>query len=84
MCVASIATIEIPRGEWDDIIDTLSANVDHQEFNIRHSSLQTLGFICEELRLDQIKQDFRDIIISSLISGIEKNWETTALVEIGI
>lgn len=52
MCVSSIATLEIPWGEWDDIIDTLSTNIDHTEYNVRHASLETLGFICEEMKLD--------------------------------
>lgn len=49
MCISAIASIEIPAGLWVDLIDTLASNVDHDQANIRHASLQTIGFICEEV-----------------------------------
>jgi hypothetical protein len=44
-----IASIEIPRGEWVDLITNLSSNAAHDLIDVRHASLETLGFICEEL-----------------------------------
>ena len=46
---AAIAAIEIPRGEWTELIANLCQNAGHQEHHIKLASLQTLGFICEEL-----------------------------------
>jgi importin subunit beta-1 len=47
--VAAIAAIEIPRKEWLDLIPNLSNNSAHEQIDIRNASLQTLGFICEEI-----------------------------------
>jgi len=47
--IASIASIEIPRREWLDLIPTLANCSVNDQFEIRCASLETLGFICEEL-----------------------------------
>jgi hypothetical protein len=49
-----IASIEIPRGDWLDLIANLSANAAHDSIDVRHASLETLGFICEELRPEDL------------------------------
>jgi importin subunit beta-1 len=45
--VATIASIEIPRGEWLDIVNTLAKNAQHEEYYIRRASVRTLGYICQ-------------------------------------
>jgi importin subunit beta-1 len=52
--VAAIASIEIPRGEWDGLISNLCGNAEHTAYNIRLASLTTLGYICEELNPDNL------------------------------
>ncbi len=47
--IASLASIEIPRGEWLDLIPNLCNNSAHEQIEVRHAALQTLGMICEEL-----------------------------------
>ena len=47
--LASIATIEIPRNEWDDLTPNLCTNAQSEDMNIKLSSLTTLGYICDEL-----------------------------------
>ena len=49
--IANIAAIEIVRGEWLEIVNSLASNATHQDVNIRRASITTLGFICEELKL---------------------------------
>jgi len=50
--VSIIAAIEIPRGEWLDLIPMLCRHSTHQDQQIKLASLQTLGFICEEIEVD--------------------------------
>jgi importin subunit beta-1 len=45
--IATIASIEIPRQEWLDILTTLAENCQFIEYNIRRASVVTLGFICQ-------------------------------------
>lgn len=47
--VAIIASIEIPRKEWLELIPNLATNAEHESMDIRYAALETLGFICEEL-----------------------------------
>jgi importin subunit beta-1 len=48
--IAQIAAIEIPRGEWLEIVNTLAENSQHEDYNIRRASITTLGYICQELK----------------------------------
>lgn len=71
--VSAIASIEIPRKEWLDLIPNLSSNSIHDSIEIRHASLETLGFICEELNpedLDYDKPNLKNMIVEALISNI--------------
>jgi len=72
-CVAAIASLEIPQGQWLNIIEVLAQQIQHDSRNIRLASLQTLGFICEELETDEekIEETTKDIIISGLLNGVE-------------
>jgi importin subunit beta-1 len=52
--VAAIAGIEIPRNEWDGLVPNLATNAEHTDYNIRLASLTTLGYICEEIRPEDL------------------------------
>jgi hypothetical protein len=47
--LASVAALEIPRGEWTDLITTLLNNVTMDQPNVKLTSLQTIGYICESI-----------------------------------
>lgn len=47
--IATIAQIEVPRGEWSELISNLCNNSSHENPQIKLTSLTTVGFICEEL-----------------------------------
>ena len=71
--VSAIAKIEIPNGEWLNLVETLCNNVGNTNPQIKLTSLQTLGFICEELEPEHLNQDLKNLLISSLTSAIDKN-----------
>ncbi|CEP08957.1 hypothetical protein [Parasitella parasitica] len=50
--VATLAIIDIPLGEGDDIIATLVGNItqQHQPSSVKQVALQTIGFICEIMK----------------------------------
>jgi importin subunit beta-1 len=48
--ISAVCSIELPKGEWPDIIFNLVANSKHENLEIRMSAIMTLGFICEQLR----------------------------------
>jgi importin subunit beta-1 len=47
--IGVIAAIEIPRKEWLDLVDTLCKNTTHQNFDIKRTSIETIGEICANL-----------------------------------
>lgn len=71
MCVAAIAQIEFPRGRWLDVIDKLAANVNNEDKCFRLASIECLGFICEEVSLEEVKRDSKDLIFSAIVNTIE-------------
>jgi len=52
--VAVIASIEIPRREWLELIPNLCSNARNENMDYRNSALQTLGFICDEIAPEDI------------------------------
>ena len=61
--IASIASIEIPRREWLDLIPTLANCSVNDQLEIRCASLETLGFICEELSPEDMLQELKSQVI---------------------
>lgn len=48
--VAAIAAVELPQGQWPNLIEILLGFVnDQSNANLRISTLQTIGFICEAI-----------------------------------
>jgi importin subunit beta-1 len=50
--ITAIASIELPRNEWPELMPTLVQNVGSGSDALKQSSLATLGFICEEKDAD--------------------------------
>ena len=72
--IAQIASIEIPRGEWLEIINTLAENTQNEVFEFRRSSIITLGFVCQELKnmKSNIDHETGKQILGSLLMGLER------------
>jgi importin subunit beta-1 len=44
--VAVIVSIEVPRGEWLNIVDILANNTTHEDIKVRRASIITIGDAC--------------------------------------
>lgn len=73
--LAAIASIEIPRKEWDDLIPNLCTNSTSADLNIKLASLTTLGYICEELSTDDLNNGLKNNIILALTNNISASPE---------
>lgn len=47
--IAKVAAIELPRNQWPELIDELLKNMMQSEPSIKQATLETLGYVCEEL-----------------------------------
>lgn len=80
--IATIASIEIPRREWLDLIPNLCDNSVNEDIDIRSAALETLGFICEELSPDDLNNELKNKIVLALTTNINsdpKFQKTTSL-----
>jgi importin subunit beta-1 len=71
--VSAIAAIEVPRGEWLELIPMLCTNANHTDSQVKLASLQTLGFICEELEPMDLNAGLKNAIVSALTTTISKD-----------
>ncbi|CAG9322276.1 unnamed protein product [Blepharisma stoltei] len=67
--VACIAKLDIPLGEWPDILGILINNATHQDLNVKMISLTTLGYICEELPSSCITKVTADQILTAICAN---------------
>ncbi|CDW87040.1 importin subunit beta-1-like [Stylonychia lemnae] len=75
--IAMIASIEIPRNEWIDLIPNLSGNAAHDSIEIREASLETLGFICEELQPCDLTPELKNFIVQALVRNLSADASLT-------
>jgi len=72
--IASIASIELPRSQWPDLMASLVRNVNEGEPHQKQSSLTTIGFICEsqdaDLRTSLIGHS--NAILTAVVQGARK------------
>lgn len=72
--IASIAGIELPRGQWADLMNILVTNVSEGQPHQKQASLTTIGFICEsqdpELRASLV--DHSNAILTAVVQGARK------------
>ncbi|KAJ1639173.1 armadillo-type protein [Pavlovales sp. CCMP2436] len=69
--VAKIAAIELPRGEWGELIDLLTSNVATQNDFLKQATLECLGYICEEIE-PQILAAKSNQVLTAVVQGMRK------------
>jgi importin subunit beta-1 len=71
--VATIASIEVPRREWLELIPNLCQNAAHENVDYKNAALETLGFICDELMPEDVNSELKNQIVLALTSNITSN-----------
>ncbi|KAJ2775984.1 karyopherin Kap95 [Coemansia nantahalensis] len=66
--IAAITAVELPRGQWVDVITTLLQNVTTTSTSLKIASLQTIGFICESINPDVLTAQSNPIL-TAVIQG---------------
>lgn len=67
LAVSAIASIELPLKQWPDLITTLTNGAQAENADFKHSCLETLGYICEELEKETLGVEQVDGILTALI-----------------
>ena len=82
--ISAVCILEIPHGRWLKVIDILCSNSNHEDMNIRHASILTLGYMCEELYANELSKEYVDIIITAFLESLQENYENNELIEVTI
>jgi len=69
--VAQIAYIELPKGTWPELIQTLLTNMDDTNEHLKQATLETLGYICEEIDSEVLTQQANQIL-TAVCKGIKE------------
>ncbi|KAK1225996.1 karyopherin Kap95 [Marasmius sp. AFHP31] len=71
--VAAIAAVELPNGEWQDLIEILLGFVNNQSnsANLKIATLQAIGFVCEQIKPEILALRSNEIL-TAVIHGARK------------
>lgn len=70
--VAAIAAIELPHGQWGDLITNLLNAVNTGDLNTKVATLQCIGFICESISPDILKLRSNEIL-TAVVQGARRD-----------
>lgn len=68
--IAKIASIELPHQQWPELISSLLSNVQQFQPHVKQATLDTLGFLCEEVAADVVDQDQVNRILTAVVQGM--------------
>lgn len=72
--IAKAAAIDLPHAAWPDLISVLLANMGNsQPTHLKQASLQTLGYVCEEVSSDVLAQDQVNSILTAVVQGMNSS-----------
>ncbi|KAJ0726880.1 putative armadillo-like helical, importin beta family [Helianthus annuus] len=70
--IAKIASIEIPRKEWPELIASLLGNMIQQDkpASLKQATLEALGYVCEEISHNDLVQDEVNSVLTAVVQGM--------------
>ncbi|KAG2676993.1 hypothetical protein I3760_12G077600 [Carya illinoinensis] len=71
--IAKVAGIELPHKQWPELIGTLLSNIHQLPAHTRQATLETLGYICEEVSPDLVDQDQVNKILTAVVQGMNSS-----------
>ncbi|KAG2410893.1 Importin subunit beta-1 [Vigna angularis] len=73
--IAKVAGIELPHKQWPELIGSLLSNVHQLPAPTRQATLETLGYICEEVSPDVVDQEHVNKILTAVVQGMNSTEE---------
>lgn len=70
--LASIAAIDVPTGQWPELLPSLFNNVSSTEVTMtaKVHSLEALGYMCEAMDPDQVEKSVVDQLLNTIVDGM--------------
>ncbi|KAF9115410.1 karyopherin beta [Mortierella sp. AM989] len=77
--VAAIAAIELPLGQWEDVIRLMLQNLQTTDnTNLKQCTLQAIGFVCETIHRDILTAQANNIL-TAVVQGARKDEPSEAV-----
>lgn len=75
LAIAKVAAIDLPLGEWPTLVDSLLRNMSETplKHGVRQATLETLGYICEEMAVHEksvLTPQQINTILTAVVSGM--------------
>lgn len=67
--ISAIAALEIPKGQWTELIEEMAKHSGSDNDNVRLAALQCLGFICEDLDPEFMDPNSLNLILGSVLQN---------------
>ncbi|KAH9606489.1 hypothetical protein KSS87_016433 [Heliosperma pusillum] len=71
--IAKVAGIDLPEKQWPELIASLLANIPQLPPHVKQATLETLGYLCEEVSPDAVEQDQVNKILTAVVQGMNAN-----------
>lgn len=71
--VAAIATLDIPKNDWPDILTVLVTNAGNTNPAYKQASIITLGYLCEELDPANLTKPQTDQILTAIAGNLSSD-----------
>ncbi|KAK4771446.1 hypothetical protein SAY87_031978 [Trapa incisa] len=71
--IAKVAGVELPQKQWHELIGTLLSNIHQLPAHSKQATLETLGYICEEVSPDVVDQDHVNKILTAVVQGMNSS-----------
>ncbi|KAG0453536.1 hypothetical protein HPP92_024840 [Vanilla planifolia] len=70
--IAKVASIEIPRKGWQDLIERLLVNMTQLDtpVTVRQATLHSLGYVCEEISPQDLEQKQVNAVLTAVVNGM--------------
>ncbi|KAH7429407.1 hypothetical protein KP509_09G046600 [Ceratopteris richardii] len=72
--IAKVAAIELPLREWPELVGSLLANMgtpqDPKPAELKQATLETLGYVCEEISPEVLAQEQVNSILTAVVHGM--------------
>jgi importin subunit beta-1 len=75
---SAIAFVELPVGGWPSLLEILLVNAASTNENMRRCTLETIGFICEEIEPRVLKAQ-SNVILTVVVNGLRASETSTSV-----
>ncbi|KAK1358517.1 Importin N-terminal domain-containing protein [Heracleum sosnowskyi] len=65
-----IASIEIPQKTWPDLVSLLVKMTEEKPATLKQATLETLGYVCEEISHKDLQEDEVNYILYDVVQGM--------------